>query len=78
MTGYKGNTSEYLPSRLHRVVWAGIQPVYQYTVLFSSIFFLVGSLGLSRLTPGGNIGADGVAVFEAVHGTAPDIAGKVG
>ena len=34
---------------------------------------LVGGLGL---TPSGNIGADGVAVFEAVHGTAPDIAGK--
>jgi len=33
---------------------------------------LVGGLGL---TPSANIG-DGVAVFEAVHGTAPDIAGK--
>jgi isocitrate dehydrogenase (NAD+) len=34
---------------------------------------LIGGLGL---TPSGNIGRDGVAVFEAVHGTAPDIAGK--
>ena len=33
---------------------------------------LVGGLGL---TPGANIG-DGAAIFEAVHGTAPDIAGK--
>ena len=33
---------------------------------------LVGGLGV---VPGGNIGAD-CAVFEAVHGTAPDIAGK--
>jgi len=33
---------------------------------------LVGGLGV---TPGANIGA-GVAVFEAVHGSAPDIAGK--
>lgn len=33
---------------------------------------LVGGLGL---TPGANIGTD-VAIFEAVHGTAPDIAGK--
>jgi isocitrate dehydrogenase (NAD+) len=33
---------------------------------------LVGGLGL---VPGANIGTD-VAVFEAVHGTAPDIAGK--
>jgi isocitrate dehydrogenase (NAD+) len=33
---------------------------------------LVGGLGL---VPGANIGLD-VAVFEAVHGTAPDIAGK--
>lgn len=33
---------------------------------------LVGGLGL---TPAANIG-DGVAIFEAVHGTAPDIAGK--
>jgi isocitrate dehydrogenase (NAD+) len=33
---------------------------------------LVGGLGF---TPGANIG-DGCAIFEAVHGTAPDIAGK--
>ncbi len=33
---------------------------------------LVGGLGV---TPGANMG-DGVAVFEAVHGSAPDIAGK--
>jgi isocitrate dehydrogenase (NAD+) len=33
---------------------------------------LVGGLGV---TPGANIG-EGVAVFEAVHGSAPDIAGK--
>lgn len=33
---------------------------------------LIGGLGLA---PGANIGA-GVAVFEAVHGSAPDIAGK--
>lgn len=33
---------------------------------------LVGGLGL---TPGANIGKD-VAIFEAVHGSAPDIAGK--
>jgi len=34
---------------------------------------LVGGLGV---VPGANIGADGVGVFEAVHGSAPDIAGK--
>lgn len=33
---------------------------------------LIGGLGL---TPSGNIGIDG-AIFEAVHGTAPDIAGE--
>jgi isocitrate dehydrogenase (NAD+) len=33
---------------------------------------LIGGLGL---TPSGNIGIGGVAMFEAVHGTAPDIAG---
>lgn len=33
---------------------------------------LIGGLGVA---PGGNIGAD-MAVFECVHGTAPDIAGK--
>jgi len=33
---------------------------------------LVGGLGV---VPSGNIGADS-AIFEAVHGTAPDIAGK--
>jgi len=34
---------------------------------------LIGGLGL---TPSGNIGASGIAMFEAVHGTAPDIAGQ--
>ena len=33
---------------------------------------LIGGLGL---TPSGNVGESG-AVFESVHGTAPDIAGK--
>ena len=33
---------------------------------------MVGGLGM---TPGANIGAD-AAIFEAVHGSAPDIAGK--
>jgi len=33
---------------------------------------LIGGLGL---TPSGNIGEDGAAIFESVHGTAPDIAG---
>jgi len=33
---------------------------------------LIGGLGLA---PGANIG-DGIAIFEAVHGSAPDIAGK--
>ena len=33
---------------------------------------LIGGLGL---TPGGNLGFD-IAIFEAVHGSAPDIAGK--
>jgi len=34
---------------------------------------LIGGLGV---TPSGNIGANGTALFESVHGTAPDIAGK--
>ncbi|KAK7491710.1 hypothetical protein BaRGS_00016966 [Batillaria attramentaria] len=34
---------------------------------------LIGGLGV---TPSGNIGEDGVAIFESVHGTAPDIAGQ--
>lgn len=33
---------------------------------------LVGGLGI---VPGANIGKD-IAIFEAVHGSAPDIAGK--
>jgi len=45
----------------------------QYGDIFSDLGAgLVGSLGLA---PGANIG-DGVAVFEASHGAAPDIAGK--
>ena len=41
-------------------------------ILSDQISGLVGGLGL---TPGANIGVNG-AIFEAVHGTAPDIAGK--
>lgn len=41
-------------------------------ILSDEIAGLVGGLGLA---PGGNIGKD-AALFEAVHGSAPDIAGK--
>jgi isocitrate dehydrogenase (NAD+) len=41
-------------------------------ILSDEISGLVGGLGLA---PGANIGEAG-AIFEAVHGTAPDIAGK--
>ena len=41
-------------------------------ILSDEIAGLIGGLGLA---PGGNIGAD-AAIFEAVHGTAPDIAGQ--
>jgi isocitrate dehydrogenase (NAD+) len=41
-------------------------------ILSDEIAGLVGGLGLA---PGGNIG-EHAAIFEAVHGTAPDIAGK--
>jgi isocitrate dehydrogenase (NAD+) len=34
---------------------------------------LIGGLGVA---PAANIGAEACAMFEAVHGTAPDIAGK--
>jgi isocitrate dehydrogenase (NAD+) len=55
---------------------------WQYDVLVTTNLFgdilsdlvagLVGGLGM---TPGANIGAN-AAIFEAVHGSAPDIAGK--
>jgi isocitrate dehydrogenase (NAD+) len=41
-------------------------------ILSDEVAGLVGGLGMA---PGGNIG-EGVAIFEAVHGSAPDIAGK--
>ncbi len=41
-------------------------------ILSDQLAGLVGGLGMA---PGANIG-DGVAIFEAVHGSAPDIAGK--
>src|SRR5688500_19780394 len=41
-------------------------------ILSDLISGLVGGLGLA---PGANIGVN-AAIFEAVHGTAPDIAGK--
>ncbi|MBI4513776.1 MAG: isocitrate/isopropylmalate dehydrogenase family protein [Gemmatimonadetes bacterium] len=41
-------------------------------ILSDEVSGLVGGLGL---VPGANIG-EGAAIFEAVHGTAPDIAGK--
>ena len=41
-------------------------------ILSDEIAGLVGGLGMA---PGANIG-EGAAIFEAVHGSAPDIAGK--
>jgi len=41
-------------------------------ILSDQIAGLVGGLGMA---PGGNIGSN-TAIFEAVHGSAPDIAGK--
>jgi isocitrate dehydrogenase (NAD+) len=41
-------------------------------ILSDEVAGLVGGLGMA---PGGNIGVD-AAIFEAVHGSAPDIAGK--
>jgi isocitrate dehydrogenase (NAD+) len=41
-------------------------------VLSDLVAGLVGGLGMA---PGGNIGVD-AAIFEAVHGSAPDIAGR--
>ena len=41
-------------------------------ILSDLIAGLVGGLGMA---PGANIGED-AAIFEAVHGSAPDIAGK--
>jgi isocitrate dehydrogenase (NAD+) len=41
-------------------------------ILSDEVAGLVGGLGMA---PGGNIGVD-IAIFEAVHGSAPDIAGK--
>jgi isocitrate dehydrogenase (NAD+) len=41
-------------------------------ILSDQLAGLVGGLGMA---PGANIG-DGAAIFEAVHGSAPDIAGK--
>ncbi|NNF08591.1 MAG: isocitrate/isopropylmalate dehydrogenase family protein [Candidatus Eisenbacteria bacterium] len=59
-----------------------VRDPYQFDVIVSTNLFgdiisdltagLIGGLGLA---PGANIG-DTVAIFEAVHGSAPDIAGK--
>jgi isocitrate dehydrogenase (NAD+) len=59
-----------------------VRDPYQFDVIVSTNLFgdilsdltagLIGGLGLA---PGGNIGRR-VAIFEAVHGSAPDIAGK--
>jgi isocitrate dehydrogenase (NAD+) len=59
-----------------------VRDPHQFDVIVSTNLFgdilsdlaagLVGGLGLA---PGANIGTDG-AIFEAVHGSAPDIAGK--
>jgi isocitrate dehydrogenase (NAD+) len=62
---------------MHLVIRPETFDVIVTTNLFGDILSdlvsgLVGGLGL---TPGANIGRD-AAIFEAVHGTAPDIAGK--
>ncbi|XP_060657598.1 probable isocitrate dehydrogenase [NAD] subunit alpha, mitochondrial [Drosophila nasuta] len=49
-----------------------VMPNLYGDILSDTCAGLIGGLGL---TPSGNIGING-AIFEAVHGTAPDIAGK--
>merc|ERR1712180_443310 len=76
---YSGIEDQYLDTVCLRIV----QDPNNYDVLVMPNLYgdilsdlgagLIGGLGL---TPSGNIGADGVALFESVHGTAPDIAGK--
>ena len=52
-----------------------INPVQFDIILASDILSdQIGGLGLA---PGGNIGQD-TAIFEAAHGTAPDITGREG
>lgn len=60
------------------VVWPEFFDVIVTTNLFGDILSdlsagLIGGLGVA---PAANIGEGGKAMFEAVHGTAPDIAGK--
>ena len=62
---------------MQMVIRPGQMDVMVTTNMFGDILSdlaagLIGGLGLA---PGGNIGTD-AAVFEAVHGSAPDIAGK--
>merc|ERR1712110_378672 len=49
-----------------------VMPNLYGDILSDTCAGLIGGLGL---TPSGNIG-EGGAIFEAVHGTAPDIAGQ--
>ncbi|XP_065836250.1 probable isocitrate dehydrogenase [NAD] subunit alpha, mitochondrial [Oscarella lobularis] len=74
---------KYEESLLDTLCLAMVQDPTQFDVLVMPNLYgdilsdlcagLVGGLGV---TPSGNIGKDGVAIFEAVHGTAPDIAGR--
>jgi len=58
------------PSRFENTVM--VMPNLYGDIISDLSAGLIGGLGL---TPSGNIGQDG-AIFESVHGTAPDIAGK--
>jgi len=76
---YKGNSrwrrSSSMPA--HEVVLNHGSSTCWSPPISSATFSPTSWRGWSRLgmTPGANIGAD-AAIFEAVHGSAPDIAGK--
>ena len=83
---YKGRFEHRIPGADHRrrprCGWCTIpgsstswsRPTCSATCCRDLVAGLVGGLGMA---PGANIGAD-AAIFEAVHGSAPDIAGRRG
>ena len=83
----KGFTSVNVGLRKALDLYANLRPVWNLPAVksrFSGVDLVIVRentedlyAGLEHIVvPAANLGADGVGVFEAVHGTAPDIAGR--
>lgn len=65
-----------LSCQISTVTFSGVNCIMRVSHFGSFSDLCAGLIGGLGVTPSGNIGVGGSAIFESVHGTAPNIAGQ--